>query len=460
DIATYVAETPIENEAAYDTARLALMDAMGCAMKAGDNCRSFIISRALTIDEALFEIDTASSAFIFGVIIRWLDYNDTWLAAEWGHPSDNLGAILSVASYLSRCGVKLTMRDVLTMLIKAYDIQGGMALLNSFNKRGIDHVILVKLASAAVSAHLLGLSKEGIAAVISQVFCDGGTLRAYRHAPQAGQRKCWAAGDAAKRAVELAVISLHGEPGYPKILTAPTYGFYDVFWGGKEFEFPEWFQYGSYVMENILFKLSPVEFHAQTAVEAAIKVRPEVIDRIPEIRRIVIETQEPAWRIINKSGPLKNPADRDHCLQYAVAVALLKGGIVSEDYENDAAKDSRIDELRTKMEVRVNDAFTRNYYDPALRSVGSSVQVFFKNSTVEKKPKQTKKITIEFPLGHPRRREEALPLIREKFTRNLAESEYKLFTSRHREKILELFDDLERFDALPVPQFMDIFVGS
>ncbi|MGH9809402.1 MAG: bifunctional 2-methylcitrate dehydratase/aconitate hydratase, partial [Terriglobia bacterium] len=399
-----------------------------------------------------FELDPVQAAFNIGAMIRWLDFNDTWLAAEWGHPSDSLGGILAVADYLSRRNVAegkapLNMKTVLTAMIKAHEIQGVMALENSFNRVGLDHVLLVRLASTAVVTEMLGGTRDQIIAAISHAFIDGGALRTYRHAPNAGSRKSWAAGDATSRAVRLALIALTGEMGYPTALSAKTWGFYDVLFKGQPFKFQR--DYGSYVMENVLFKISfPAEFHAQTAVECAMKLHPQIRDRLDQIEKIVIETQEPGVRIIDKTGPLNNPADRDHCLQYMAAIPLIFGRLTAEDYEDGVAADPRVDALRDRMEVKENEKFTRDYYDPARRYIGNAIQIFFKDGS------KTERVEIEFPIGHRKRRAEGIPVLVKKFENAIAGR----FTSSRCEAIEALCSDQHELEAVPVTEFMQAWV--
>ena len=457
DIADYVSKHEIGSAEAYDTARLCLMDTLGCGLEAleypactkllGPLVPETAVARGARVPGTRFELDPVQAAFNIGAMIRWLDFNDTWLAAEWGHPSDNLGGILAVADWLSRNGAPLVMRDVLTAMIKAHEIQGVIALQNSFNRAGLDHVVLVKVASTAVVSNLLGLSREAIINAVSHAWVDGQALRTYRHAPNTGSRKSWAAGDATSRAVRLALIAKTGEMGYPSVLTAKTWGFYDVLFRGKPFRFPR--RYGSYVMENVLFKISfPAEFHAQTAVEAAVQMHPEVKDRLDEIKRIEIVTHESAIRIIDKKGPLNNPADRDHCIQYMVAIGLIKGNLTAADYEDGVARDPRIDALRAKMVCIENKGYSRDYLDPRKRSIANQLQIFFKDGT------KTRKVTVEYPLGHRRRRREGIPLLEEKFRRNLA----RRFPKEVREAIVELCRDSKRLEATPVKEFVDLFV--
>ena len=457
DIAEYVLDTDITSDLAYETARYCLMDALGCAMLAlnFDECTKLLGpivpgtivpngSRVLGTD---FVLDPVTAAFNLGSMIRWLDYNDTWLAAEWGHPSDNLGAILSVADYLNRNGKSLQMKDVLTAAIKANEIQGVLALENSFNRVGLDHVVLVKVASTAVVTHMIGGDKEKIINALSNAWIDGQSLRTYRHAPNTGSRKSWAAGDAASRAVHLAMMTMQGEMGYPSALTAPKWGFYDVLFKGQPFKFQR--EYGSYVMENVLFKISfPAEFHAQTAAECAMILHPQVEDRIEDIERVVITTHESAIRIIDKTGALHNPADRDHCIQYMTAVPLIFGRLTADDYEDDVAADLRIDSLRAKMQVVENKQYSVDYLDPEKRSIANAVQIFFKDGT------STENVVVEYPIGHRRRRQEGIPLLVEKFMNNLRTR----FSEERVTKILTAMSDQKKLEDMSVHEFMDLFV--
>ena len=457
DIAEYVLDTDITSDLAYEPARYCLMDALGCAMLAlnFDECTKLLGpivpgtivpngSRVLGTD---FVLDPVTAAFNLGSMIRWLDYNDTWLAAEWGHPSDNLGAILSVADYLNRNGKSLQMKDVLTAAIKANEIQGVLALENSFNRVGLDHVVLVKVASTAVVTHMLGGDKEKIINALSNAWIDGQSLRTYRHAPNTGSRKSWAAGDAASRAVHLAMMTMQGEMGYPSALTAPKWGFYDVLFKGQPFKFQR--EYGSYVMENVLFKISfPAEFHAQTAAECAMILHPQVEDRIEDIERVVITTHESAIRIIDKTGALHNPADRDHCIQYMTAVPLIFGRLTADDYEDDVAADLRIDSLRAKMQVVENKQYSVDYLDPEKRSIANAVQIFFKDGT------STENVVVEYPIGHRRRRQEGIPLLVEKFMNNLRTR----FSEERVTKILTAMSDQKKLEDMSVHEFMDLFV--
>ena len=463
DVARHVLNYRVESEEAYDTARLCLMDSIGCAVLAlgYPECRKMlgpvvegtIVPNGARVPGTKFELDPVSAAFNIGTMVRWLDYNDTWLAAEWGHPSDNLGAILATADWASREGSSkgrepIKVRGVLAAMVNAHEIQGVMALENSFNKRGLDHVILVKLASAAVAAGILGCNEEQVVNAVSQVWCDLGPLRTYRHAPNTGSRKGWAAGDATSRGVFFALHSARGEMGYPSVLSAPQWGFYDRIWGGERFKFQR--PYGSYVMENVLFKVSfPAEFHAQTAVEAAIELHPVVAGRLDQIERVEITTHEAAMRIIDKRGPLHNPADRDHCLQYMTAVGLISGTLTADDYEEDRARDPRIDELRVKMVVREEPRFSRDYHDPAKRSIANTVQVFFGDGS------STESVTVQYPLGHRRRRSEAIPLLDEKFRTNMSTG----FPPSRVDELVELFRDGERLEETPVDKLMGMLAA-
>ncbi|GAB4176133.1 MAG: bifunctional 2-methylcitrate dehydratase/aconitate hydratase [Wenzhouxiangellaceae bacterium] len=424
-IADYVCETPITSDEAWNTAHYCLKDSLACALLAlkfpecvkllGPVVPGADLRGGARVPGTHFELDPVQAAFNIGVLIRYLDFNDTWLAAEWGHPSDNLGAILAVADYIARSDlaeglVPPTVRQVLEAMIRAHEIQGVLALKNSFNRVGLDHVLLVRVASTAVVTRMLGGSRDDVINALSQAWVDGGALRTYRHAPNTGPRKSWAAGDACRRAVQLSLLTLKGEIGYPSVLTAPTWGFQDVLFKGQDIVLER--PLGSYVMENVLFKISfPAEFHAQTAVEAALKLHPEVRDRLDEIERIEIETQEAGCRIIDKTGPLNNYADRDHCIQYMVAYPLIFGELTADSYTDEAASDPRIDALREKMVVRENPRFTEEYFDPDKRAIGNSVQVFFTDGT------QTEKVVIDYPVGHRRRREEGIPLLEQKFER-------------------------------------------
>jgi 2-methylcitrate dehydratase len=450
---------------ALETARLCLMDTLGCGFLAlgYPACTrllgpvvpgAMLPGRGARVPGTAHELEPVHAAFNIGAMVRWLDFNDTWLAAEWGHPSDNLGAILATADYAERSGAAgsrraLCGRDLLVAMIQAHEIQGVLALENAFNRVGLDHVLLVRIASAAVATRLLGGSRDQIANALSNAFLDGGALRTYRHAPNTGSRKSWAAGDAASRGVLHALMALKGEMGYPGALTSKAWGFQDVVLRGRPLAIPAQ-GFGSYVMENILFKISyPAEFHAQTAVEAAIALHPEVASRLGEVERVAIETQESGRRIIDKTGPLANPADRDHCLQYMVAIGLIKGSLAAGDYEDAAAADPRIDALRSRMEVAENTAFTRDYLDPGKRSIPNSVQVFFRGGG------STRRVSVDYPVGHRRRREEGIPLLHAKF----AGAVRGHFAVSRADPIIGLFSDPAKLDALPVTQFMGMLVA-
>lgn len=463
DIARYVTHFTIRSKKAYEIARYCLMDSIACSMLALQfhECKKLLgpIVPGTTVPNGArvlgtgFVLDPVKAAFDTGVLVRWLDYNDTWLASEWGHPSDNLGGILAVADFVSRNNIvngrsSLTLHEVLTAMIKAHEIQGILSLSNSFNRIGLDHVILVKIASTALITRMLGGNEEQIVNSLSHAIVDGHSLRTYRHAPNTSPRKSWAAGDATSRAVRLAMMTLQGELGLPSALSASKWGFYDVLFGGKKFKIPQ--AYGSYVMENILFKISyPAEFHAQTAVECALKLHDKVENRLEDIERIEIYTQEPATRIISKEGLLHNPADRDHCLQYVVAVSLIYGFLTAECYENQFAQDLRIDSLRAKMHVKEDPRFTRDYYDPDKRAIGNSIRIFFNDETF------TDTISIDYPLGHSRRREEGIPLLEKKFLNALNTH----FSKQQVQSIFELCSNQDQLERTPVIQFMDMLTA-
>jgi 2-methylcitrate dehydratase len=462
DIAEYVTGYRIESDEAYETARYMLMDSLACAMLAmkfpdcvkhlGPIVPGAVLPGGARVPGTAHELDPVQAAFAIGTQIRWLDFNDTWLAAEWGHPSDNLGTILALADYLGRKaeregGVPPTIHDVLGWAIKAHEIQGCYALRNSFNRVGMDHVILVRLASTAVATAMLGGDREQIITAVSHSWIDNGALRTYRHAPNTGPRKSWAAGDACRRAVTHAINAVDRQVvGYPSALSAKTWGFQDVAFGGKPFEFER--PFGSYVMENVLFKISfPAEFHAQTAVECAMQLHPLVKDRLDQIERIEIQTQEAGARIIDKTGPLANYADRDHCIQYMVAVPLIFGRLTADDYSDAVAADPRIDALRAKMVVAENPQFTRDYFDPEKRYIGNAVQVFFKDGST------TDKVSIDFPIGHRKRRGEGIPVLMAKCEAALRAQ----LSAGQVDRIMALAADPSRLDALPVDQFMNLY---
>ena len=462
DITDYVLKKKISSDLAYDTARNCLIDTLGCGFEAlgypactkllGPIVPGTVVPNGAKVPGTPHQLDPVQAAFSLGAMIRWLDFNDTWLAAEWGHPSDNLGGILMTADWLSRNAVAagrapLTVQDVLTGMIKAHEIQGVIALQNSFNRVGLDHVVLVKVASTAVVASMLGLTRDEIINAVSLAWVDGQSLRTYRHSPNTGSRKSWAAGDATSRAVRLALIARTGEMGYPSVLTAKTWGFYDVLFKGAPFKFDR--AYGSYVMENVLFKISfPAEFHAQTAVECAMQLHPLVRDRLADIRLITIRTHESAIRIIDKQGPLANPADRDHCIQYMVAVPMIHGRLTAADYEDSIAADPRIDALREKMVCVEDPQFSRDYLDPQRRSIANAITVEFNDGT------RTQEVVVEYPIGHRRRREEGIPVLIEKFRTNIA----RRFAGRQQQAILDVALDAQRLAAIPVHEFVDLMV--
>jgi 2-methylcitrate dehydratase len=458
-IADYALSFEIENELAYETAGYCLMDTLACGFQAlkypactklmGPVVPGATLTNGARVPGTAYELDPVNAAFNIGAMIRWLDFNDTWLAAEWGHPSDNLGGILAVADYLSRSGKSVSVRDVLTAMIKAHEIQGVLALENSFNRVGLDHVLLVRVASTAVVTAMFGGSREQVINAVSNAWVDGGALRTYRHAPNTGSRKSWAAGDATSRAVRHALFALKGEMGYPSALSAKTWGFQDVLFKGKALSLPQ--PFGSYVMENVLFKISyPAEFHAQTAVEAAMTLHGQIAARIGEIERVTIETQEPGVRIIDKTGPLANPADRDHCIQYMVAIPLLFGRLTAADYEDQIADDPRVDALRARMQVRENAIFTQEYYDPQKRYIGNALQVFFKDGSA------TGRVQVDYPIGHRKRREEGMPVLVRKFAASVAAH----FGPKQTESIKALFLDRAALAAMPVSEFMANLVTS
>ncbi len=462
DIVDYVLDYDVSRSAeAMQTARYDWMDSIGCALLALSYpaCTKLLgpivpgadmPGKGARVPGTAYELDPVRAAWNIGAMVRWLDYNDTWLAAEWGHPSDNLGAILALADYLSRQrestgGESLSMRDVLIAMIKAHEIQGVLALENSFNRVGLCHVMLVRIASTAVAAQMLGCSREECLNAVSHAWLDGSSLRTYRHAPNTGSRKSWAAGDASARGLFLAFTAQRGEMGYPSAISAPTWGFQDVLFNGKPLQLNQ--PYATYVMENVLFKISfPAEFHAQTAVEAAVRLHPEVVDRLDEIDRIVIKTQESGDRIINKTGPLDNPADRDHCIQYMVAIGLLKGDLQAEHYEEDVASDPRVDALRGKMGVSEDERFTREYLEPDKRAIGNSLQVFFGDGSA------TDEVVIDYPVGHRRRRDEGIPLLQAKFERYLRGR----INAKKSAQILGHCADQASFEQVPVTRMMEL----
>lgn len=459
DIVDYIEKYEIKSPVAYETAWNCFLDTLGCGLEAleyeactkllGPVVKGANLENGVKVPGTNHVLDPVQGAFNIGTMIRWLDFNDTWLAAEWGHPSDNLGAILATADWLSRTtDKKFTIKDVLTAIIKAHEIQGCIALENSFNKVGLDHVILVKVASTAVVAQMFGLTREQMLAAVSLAWVDGQSLRTYRHFPNAGSRKSWAAGDATSRAVRLALIAKTGEMGYPSVLTAKTWGFYDVSFKGNAFKFQR--PYGSYVMENVLFKISfPAEFHSQTAVEAAMTLHAAMLaagKTQGDIKKVTIRTHEACIRIIDKKGPLNNPADRDHCIQYMVAVPLIFGRLTARDYEDNIASDPRIDTLREKIICIEDSTFTADYHDPSKRSIANALTIEFNDGSIIGEE------VVEYPIGHARRREAGIPLLIEKYRVNLA----RIFDKPAQEKILSLSLDYERLIATPVNEFMDL----
>src|SRR5882672_2175075 len=452
-IADYALNYDIASPLAYETASYCLLDTLACGFQAlkypactklmGPVVPGATLTGGARVPGTSYELDPINAAFNIGAMIRWLDFNDTWLAAEWGHPSDNLGGILAVVDYLSRSGKALKVRDVLTGMIKAHEIQGVLALENSFNRVGLDHVLLVRVASTAVVTAMLGGTREQIINAVSNAWIDGGALRTYRHAPNTGSRKSWAAGDATSRAVRHALFALKDEMGYPSALSAKTWGFQDVLFKGNALKLPQ--PFGSYVMENVLFKISyPAEFHAQTAVEAAMTLHPQINAKLDQIERVTIETQEPGVRIIDKTGPLANPADRDHCIQYMVAIPLLFGRLSAADYEDRIAHDPRVDALRARMQVRENTTFTQEYYDANKRYIGNAVQVFFADGSA------SERVQVDFPIGHRKRRAEGMPVLVKKFEASVGAH----FSPRQSELINAMFADRGALAAMPVNEFV------
>ena len=461
EIANYVTNFEIESDLALDTARNCLIDTIGCGLLAlkfpactkmlGPVVEGTSVPFGVRVPGTNFKLDPIKGAFDIGCAIRWLDYNDTWLAAEWGHPSDNLGAILSITDFISQQKISkgedpLKMRTVLEAMIMTHEIQGVLALKNSFNKVGLDHVVLVKVASTALVTKLMGGTKDQIMDAVSQAWVDGQSLRTYRHAPNAGSRKSWAAGDATSRAIRLAMITLSGEMGYPGALSAPVWGFEDVLFDGKQISLPQ--KFGTYVMENVLFKISfPAEFHAQTAVEAAVTLHPEIIERLDDVKTVNITTHDSAIRIISKEGDLNNPADRDHCLQYMVAIGLLKGNLIAEDYEDDIASDPRIDTLRKKMVINEDKRYSDEYHEADKRSIANKIQIHFNDGS------STEEIEVEYPIGHKRRREEGIPVLEQKFKNNLEIT----YDSDKCEEIYQLCIDQEKLESTSVTDFQELF---
>ena len=461
EIANYVTNFEIESDLALDTARNCLIDTIGCGLLAlkfpactkmlGPVVEGTSVPFGVRVPGTNFKLDPIKGAFDIGCAIRWLDYNDTWLAAEWGHPSDNLGAILSITDFISQQKISkgedpLTMRTVLEAMIMTHEIQGVLALKNSFNKVGLDHVVLVKVASTALVTKLMGGTKDQIMDAVSQAWVDGQSLRTYRHAPNAGSRKSWAAGDATSRAIRLAMITLSGEMGYPGALSAPVWGFEDVLFDGKQISLPQ--KFGTYVMENVLFKISfPAEFHAQTAVEAAVTLHPEIIEKLDEVKTVNITTHDSAIRIISKEGELNNPADRDHCLQYMVAIGLLKGNLIAEDYEDDIASDPRIDTLRKKMVINEDKRYSDEYHEADKRSIANKIQIHFNDGS------STEEIEVEYPIGHMRRREEGIPVLEQKFKNNLEIT----YDSDKCEEIYQLCINQEKLESTSVTDFQELF---
>ena len=465
DIVDYVINYQTDSVVAYETARNCLIDTLGCGLEAleypackklmGPIVPGTVVPNGARVPGTQFQLDPVQAAFNIGAMIRWLDFNDTWLAAEWGHPSDNLGGILATADWLSRNAIAsgkkpLLMKDVLTAMIKAHEIQGCLALENSFNKVGLDHVVLVKVASTAVVAEMLGLTRDEILNAVSLAWVDGQSLRTYRHSPNTGSRKSWAAGDATARAVRLALMAKTGEMGYPSVLSAKTWGFYDVLFKGSKFKFQR--PYGSYVMENVLFKISfPAEFHSQTAVEAAMTLYAALAKAgksADDIKKITIRTHEACVRIIDKKGPLDNPADRDHCIQYMVAMPLIHGRLTASDYEDNVAVDPRIDILRDKIVCVEDPGFTADYHDASKRSIANGLTIEFNDGT------SFAEVVVEYPIGHANRRTDGIPLLVAKFKTNLA----RMFPPKQQSAILAVSLDQAALETIPVNEYLDMYV--
>lgn len=463
DIAQYVNDAHSFSKLANETAHYCLLDSIGCGLMAlkypeavkmlGPVVSGTTVPHGTRVFGTPHILDPIKGASDIGCIIRWLDFNDTWLAAEWGHPSDNLGAILSLSDHQSRVArykgsSPVLIKDVLSAMIMAHEIQGGLALKNSFNRVGLDHVLLVRIASAAVSAGMLGADLEQLQAVVSHAFVDGCSLRTYRHAPNTMSRKSWAAGDASARGLYLAHMIMRGEGCINSALSAKTWGYQDVLFDSKPIQLSQ--ELNSYVMENILFKISfPAEFHAQTAVEAAITLHPEVMSKLNEVDVIRIDTHESAIRIISKSGELNNPADRDHCLQYMAACGLLFGDLKAQFYESSFA-DSHpsIDEIRTKMQISENRQYTKDYLDPDKRSIANAIQIFFKDGS------KTEKIEVEYPIGHKRRRKEGIPALLKKFENAVANH----YGSKKSQQILRVCENPKDFSNMSVDDFINLLV--
>jgi 2-methylcitrate dehydratase len=461
-IADYVDAYEIDSDLALETARLCLVDSLACAFDALDDeeCGRVItpftagsgLPRGARVPGTALQLDPVAATFSFGTLVRWLDFNDSFYGETVIHPSDNLAPVLMVLDYLSRHtdgagpGVP-TMRRVFEALVKAYEIQGGLALENDFNAMGLDHTVTVKIASAAVTAKLLGSDRDGIVSAVSHAFVDGQALATFRRAPNTVPRKSWAAADAASRAVWLAQLARKGEEGVPSALTAPRWGFCDVFNGGRPLRFQR--PFGSYVIENVLFKIGyPAAFHAQSAVEAAIRLHPFVKDRLAEIECVDVRCHKSSMVILNKTGPLHNFADRDHCLQYMMARGLIFGSLSAGDYSDAAAADPLIDPLRERMRLVEDESFSRDYLDPEKRSNANAIQVHFRDGS------STPVSEVQYPLGHPRRRQEGLPLLQEKFERSLRGA----FDPQRSARILALTQDMQRLETTPVHEFVDLLV--
>lgn len=460
EIAQYVDRYAVKSKLAWETARLTLIDTLGCGFEAlsypactkllGPIVPGTIVPNGARVPGTPYVLDPERAALNTGALFRWLDFNDAFYGATVIHPSDTYGGIVPIADWVSRTRVArrkepLLMRDVLEAGIKAYEVMGGLAIENGFTDVGLDHTILVKIGVTPVVTRLLGGTREEIVNALSNAWLDGHALAAFRRKPNTGSRKSWAAGDAASRGVRLALMAVKGEMGYPAALSAKRWGFYEALFKGKPFTFQR--PLGSYVMENTLFKIPyPTAFHGQSGVEAAIKLHPLVKDRLDEIEHIDVKCHNSSMTILDKTGPLYNPADRDHCMQYMMAVGMIYGTMTAEHYEDHIAADPRIDKLRAKMKLSESAQFERDYHDPAKRSNANSIHVYFKDGT--KAPLSV----VEYPLGHRRRRKEGIPAVMEKFEKNVA----RVFAAKQRGRIMAVCLDQQKLEATPVNEFMDL----
>jgi len=462
EMVDYVDGYKVDTKRAFEAAYHCLVDSLGCAFMAfaypectkllGPIVPGTVVPNGARVPGTPYVMDPVQAAFNMGTLVRWLEFNDATWGETVSHPSDTLVTLLVVADWVSRNRVAqrkppVLMRDVLELGIKAYELQGQLGILNPFRRVGLDHTIVVKIASTATVAKLLGCTRDEIFNALSNAWIDGHALATFRSEFNTGSRKSWAGGDAAARGVWLALLALKGEMGYPSALTAKTWGFYDVLLKGKALQLQQ--PYGTYIVENILFKVpSPTAFHAQTAVEAGIRLHPDVKDRLDEITKVEIWSHASSLMILDKTGPLHNPADRDHCLQYTVAVPLIFGHLTPEDYEDGFAADPRIDALRSKMVVVEDPSYTRGYTDPAIRSNAHAVRVHFRDGT------STRRVEVVFSCGHPSRRDVGIPFVFEKFNKGLAE----VFAEKQRKAIQQAFADVETLLATPVNEIMDLML--